>query len=195
MSGRWARSATPCGGSLTGGPTRARAKAWARREARRESRTVERVDGVRHVAVVGGGVSGLTTAYRLTRTDGTGTAVGVTLLEADDRLGGKVAAESVGGVRVDTGPDALMVRAPAAARLIAELGLDGDLRAPSGAGAYLWSRGRLRPLPPGSVFGVPDRLWPLLGLTPPERGALGGPTPGGGYFPEKGPWASSGSEG
>lgn len=36
---------------------------------------------------------------------------------------------------------------------------------------------------------VRDRLWPVLGLTPPPHGSLRSPTPGGGYFPEKGPWA------
>jgi esterase/lipase len=38
---------------------------------------------------------------------------------------------------------------------------------------------------------VRDELWPLLGLTPPEHGALAGPTPGGGYYPELGPWPSA----
>jgi len=36
---------------------------------------------------------------------------------------------------------------------------------------------------------VRDEVWPLLGLTPPQHGALAGPTPGGGYYPELGPWA------
>ena len=42
---------------------------------------------------------------------------------------------------------------------------------------------------------VRDEVWPLLGLTPPAHGALAGPTPGGGYYPEMGPWParSSGS--
>jgi oxygen-dependent protoporphyrinogen oxidase len=115
----------------------------------------------------------------------------VTLLESGDWLGGKVDSATVGRITVDTGPDALMVRAPAAARLVAELGLDAELRPPSGAGAFLWSRGRLRPLPTGSVFGVPDRLWPLLrsgvlgptgfvragaDLVLPRREAVGDPT-------------------
>jgi oxygen-dependent protoporphyrinogen oxidase len=88
--------------------------------------------------------------------------VNVTVLEADTHLGGKVVAADVAGIVVDTGPDALMVRSPAAAQLVSELGLDDSLRPPSGAGAFLWSRGRLRPLPTGSVFGVPDKLVPLL---------------------------------
>jgi len=36
---------------------------------------------------------------------------------------------------------------------------------------------------------VRDNVWPILGLTPPPHGTLSGPTPGGGYFPELGPWA------
>lgn len=35
---------------------------------------------------------------------------------------------------------------------------------------------------------VRDRLWPVLGLTPPKHGSLSGPTPGGGYFADLGPW-------
>jgi oxygen-dependent protoporphyrinogen oxidase len=81
-----------------------------------------------------------------------------------------VATEQVAGLPVDTGPDAVMVRAPAASRLLAELGLDPLRRAPAGIGAYIWARGRLRPLPAGSMFGVPDRLLPLL------RSGLVGPT-------------------
>ncbi|MDQ1289498.1 MAG: protoporphyrinogen/coproporphyrinogen oxidase [Actinomycetota bacterium] len=124
--------------------------------------------GTRRVAVIGGGVSGLATAYHLvggsdaSQGAGDGHGVAVTVLEAGDRPGGKIDSATVGGVTVDTGPDALMIKAPAAAELVADLGLDDDLRPPSGRGAYLWSKGALRPLPPGSVFGVPDKLWPLL---------------------------------
>jgi oxygen-dependent protoporphyrinogen oxidase len=114
--------------------------------------------------VIGGGISGLATAYHLTGASaGEGARkVAVTLLEAEPRFGGKVATEPVAGLPVDTGPDAVLMRSPAAAALIAELGLDPMLRAPAEGGAYLWTRGKLRPLPPGSMFGVPDRLWPLL---------------------------------
>jgi len=38
---------------------------------------------------------------------------------------------------------------------------------------------------------VRDRLWPVLGLTAPAHGSLSGPTPGGGYFPDLGPWAGT----
>lgn len=40
-----------------------------------------------------------------------------------------------------------------------------------------------------SMDAVRDRLWPVLGLAAPPHDTLDGPTPGGGYFPELGPWA------
>jgi oxygen-dependent protoporphyrinogen oxidase len=118
--------------------------------------------------VIGGGVSGLATACHLAAAHDVSAdpalapPARVTVLEADDRVGGRVGSTVMNGVVVDTGPEALMMRSPAVSALISRLGLDGELRAPAGSGAYLWSRGALRPLPAGSVFGVPDRLWPLL---------------------------------
>jgi oxygen-dependent protoporphyrinogen oxidase len=123
----------------------------------------------RRVAVIGGGISGLATAYHLTRPrpgarpdPDDAAQVAVTVLEAEPEPGGKVVTTQLGGLAVDTGPDAVLMRSPAAAALISELGLDHRLRAPAEGGAYLWSRGRLRRLPAGSMFGVPDRLLPLL---------------------------------
>lgn len=114
----------------------------------------------RRIVVVGGGVSGLATAYFLQRQGGR--AIDVTLVEEADRLGGKVLTRQVAGHPVDAGPDALLVRVPAMAALLAELGLADTVVAPGESGAYIWSRGRLRPLPPSTLFGVPRRLWPLL---------------------------------
>ncbi len=114
----------------------------------------------RRVVVVGGGVSGLATAYFLRRRGGA--EVEVTLVEGSDRLGGKVLTREFAGHPVDVGPDALLVRMPVMASLLAELGLSGAVVAPGAAGAYVWSRGRLRPLPPGTRSGVPRQLLPLL---------------------------------
>lgn len=117
------------------------------------------MSGRRHVVVVGGGVSGLATAYHLLRGED---APAVTLLEAGPRLGGKVASATVAGLPVDTGPDSLLVRVPAVRALLEELGLDQAVEGPAPTGAYVWTRGALRPLPPASLFGVPERLLPLL---------------------------------
>jgi len=112
------------------------------------------------VVIVGGGVSGLATAHYLHSQ--LGDAVELTVLEAEPRLGGKVANQQFSGHLVDTGPDAVLVRAPAMAALLEELGLTRKIVAPASLGAHVWSRGKLRRLPTGTLFGVPDRLIPLV---------------------------------
>ena len=111
-----------------------------------------------HVVVVGGGVSGLATAYFLRRGE---EPPDVTVIEATDRLGGKVLTSQVGGLSVDTGPDSLPGR-PALLSLLRDLGLADAVVAAAPLGFYVWSRGKLRRLPPGTLFGAPDRLIPLL---------------------------------
>jgi oxygen-dependent protoporphyrinogen oxidase len=110
--------------------------------------------------IVGGGVSGLATAHFIQSR--LGAKVRMTLVEGGPRLGGKVANQQFAGHLVDTGPDALLVRVPAMAALLKELGLDDQIVAPAALGAHVWSRGKLRRLPAGTMFGVPDRLIPLL---------------------------------
>jgi len=109
---------------------------------------------------VGGGVSGLATAHFLHGQ--LGGDLQLTLVESGSQLGGKVASRRFGGHLVDTGPDALLVRVPAMAALLEELGLSDEIVAPASLGAHVWSRGKLRRLPTGTLFGVPDRLIPLV---------------------------------
>jgi len=71
----------------------------------------------RKIAVIGGGISGLTAGYVLSRTDH------VTLFEADRRLGGHADTHLVGAVPVDTGFIVYNERTyPLLTRLFAELG-------------------------------------------------------------------------
>jgi len=107
--------------------------------------------------VAGGGIAGLAAAFALARRRD----VQITLCEADEHLGGKVRSLTFAGVCLDLGPDAFLARRPEAVALCRELGLADDLVAPATATAYLWSRGRLRRLPPGLALGVPTRLGPL----------------------------------
>jgi uncharacterized protein len=72
----------------------------------------------RNIAVIGGGISGLTAGYVLSRTDR------VTLFEADPRLGGHADTHLVGPVPVDTGFIVYNERTyPLLTRLFAELGV------------------------------------------------------------------------
>ncbi|MHB1172113.1 MAG: protoporphyrinogen oxidase [Lacisediminihabitans sp.] len=112
------------------------------------------------VVVVGGGISGLAAAHFLRH--GRGRPPAVTLVEGTARLGGKVWTEQVAGHAVDTGPDSLVLRGGPLRALVDELGLAGAVVEPGAAGAYIWSRGRLRPLPQGMQSGVPAKVLPLL---------------------------------
>lgn len=105
--------------------------------------------------MVGGGITGLAAAYELRR--GAPDAE-LTLLEATDRLGGKILTTAFAGRPLDAGADAFLARAPAAVELCAELGLADELVSPAELAAYLFSRGALHPLPDGLVIGVPTDL-------------------------------------
>ncbi len=107
---------------------------------------------------MGGGVSGLATAYWLAVEHG----VDVVVLEAGDRLGGKVSTQDLAGMPVDTGPDAFLSRGPDLAELVARLGLADEVVAPLPGGASIWSRGRMHPIPRFGAFGIPDRMRPML---------------------------------
>ena len=105
------------------------------------------------VAVIGGGIAGLTAAHavRRARPD-----VAVTVFESTRRLGGMLRTTELGGRRVEEGADAFLVRVPEAALLAREAGV--GLVHPSTGQAAVWSRGRLRPLPRGTVLGIPADL-------------------------------------
>ncbi|HEX6337910.1 MAG TPA: protoporphyrinogen oxidase [Jiangellaceae bacterium] len=106
----------------------------------------------RHVVVVGGGISGLAAAYYL-RAGG----VEVTVLEASEHLGGPLRVSDLAGLPVDEGAESLLNRRPEAVELAREVGLGDDVVYPASITAGVWSRGRIRPLPPGTVMGVPVR--------------------------------------
>jgi oxygen-dependent protoporphyrinogen oxidase len=113
------------------------------------------------VVVVGGGISGLTAAYRLVRR-ANGRPLDLTLLEASDRLGGKLLTTTVDGIPIEAGADSFVVRKPWAVDLCKELGLGGELVVPAARGAFVWARGRLIRLPERSAFGVPASIGQIL---------------------------------
>ena len=120
------------------------------------------------VVVVGGGIAGLATAYRLLRI-ANGRGMQVVVIEAGDRAGGKLRTGQLEGFPVEDGPDSFVVRKPWALELCRELGLDRELVAPAPGGAYVWTRGRLHRFPTPAAFGVPASTedlfrWPGLSL-------------------------------
>lgn len=117
--------------------------------------------GSGHAVVIGGGIAGLAAAHRLLVT-APGTRV--TLLEASDRVGGKLHAGEIAGVRVDLGAESMLARRPEAVALAREVGLGDRLDPPATATASIWTRGALRPMPKGHVMGVPGDASALSGV-------------------------------
>lgn len=117
------------------------------------------------VTVVGGGIAGLAAARSLARA-----GLRIRLVEASDRLGGKIETGRIAGVPIDAGPDAFLARRPEAVGLARELGLGDQLVSPAVGSALLLLDGELRPLPDGLVLGVPTDLDALAasGLVSPD---------------------------
>jgi oxygen-dependent protoporphyrinogen oxidase len=104
------------------------------------------------VAVVGGGIAGLTAALTLQERNHD-----VTLFEASDRLGGKLHTDRPDGLLIDTGPDSFLSSKPAALQLVEQIGLTPSVinTLPDGGGTFILRRGKLMPLPEGITLLVP----------------------------------------
>jgi oxygen-dependent protoporphyrinogen oxidase len=112
--------------------------------------------------VVGGGISGLTAAYRIRLV--AGDEASITLFDPADRLGGVLRTERVGGVPTDVGAEAFVVRRPEVPALLAELGLADRQLGTTGARPLIYSQDRLHPLPPGTLNGIPSSADSMTGL-------------------------------
>lgn len=112
----------------------------------------------RKVAVVGGGITGLTAAYYVYReAEARGEGVEVTLLEGSDRLGGRVNTLRRDGFVIERGPDSFLARKLPMIRLAESLGIAGELTGtnPAAKKTYISRDGRLHAMPAGLVLGVP----------------------------------------
>ena len=113
-----------------------------------------------HVVVVGAGITGLTTAYRLRQRRA---EIRITVVEGSARPGGKIITDHVDGFVIEGGPDSIVTFKPQALALALELGLAGRLRSndASTSGTYVMHRGRPRCLPDGMNGFIPRRIWPI----------------------------------
>ncbi|MFH9617371.1 protoporphyrinogen oxidase [Streptomyces pratensis] len=116
-----------------------------------------------HAVVIGGGIAGLAAAHRLSAS-----GLRVTVLEATERLGGKLMTGEIAGTRVDLGAESMLARRPEAVELATAVGLGDRLQPPATASASVWTRDALRPMPKGHVMGVPGDPAALSGVLSPE---------------------------
>ncbi|MGE0491391.1 MAG: protoporphyrinogen oxidase [Vulcanimicrobiota bacterium] len=108
------------------------------------------------VAVIGGGISGLTAAYQLRQS-----GASVTLFEASPRLGGAIQTVRQHGCLMEAGPDSLLVMKPAAVQLARELGLELVPSVAEGPPGVV-HKGRIQPLPDGFRMVAPTQLLPFV---------------------------------
>ncbi|MSV29703.1 MAG: protoporphyrinogen oxidase, partial [Bryobacterales bacterium] len=114
---------------------------------------------MKSAVVVGGGISGLSTTYYLTKA-----GVRVTLIDPGDRLGGVMRTERVQGCVIEAGPDSFISAKPWALDLIRDLGLEREVIGSNDhlRKTYIQRGGRLVPMPDGLQLMVPTRVLPMV---------------------------------
>jgi oxygen-dependent protoporphyrinogen oxidase len=129
---------------------------------------MDRTGRGKRVVVIGGGITGLTAAYRLTQAARTREVpLEVILLEASGRLGGTVATHFQDGLLMEQGPDCFLSAKPGGVRLCEELGLSDELISTTTQyrQSFIVRAGRLVPVPQGFYLMAPGS-WRSLLTTP-----------------------------
>ncbi|WP_085992778.1 protoporphyrinogen oxidase [Oceanobacillus senegalensis] len=117
----------------------------------------------RNIVIVGGGITGLSAAYYLQKTmKEKHLPYRIKLVEASDRLGGKIQSIKKDGYTIEKGPDSLLVRKPAAVNLVNELGLEEKVIRNATGQSYILANNKLHKLPKGTFMGIPKEVGPLL---------------------------------
>jgi len=122
---------------------------------------------MKRVAIIGGGISGLSAAFELEQQRQAGAKIEYVLYEASPNLGGVLRTERVDGCLVEAGPDSFVTEKPWATDLCRALGLGDQLIGSNDADrkTYILTKGRLVEMPDGLMFLVPTKILPT-GLSP-----------------------------
>ena len=119
---------------------------------------------MKRVVVVGGGISGLSTAYFLQESvRESDRNVEVLLIEKESHLGGSIVTEHVDGFVVEGGPDCFLSEKPWALKLCERLGMEDQLlNTNENRRTFILSKGRLHNLPEGFMLLVPTSFMPFI---------------------------------
>ncbi|MGK7312226.1 MAG: protoporphyrinogen oxidase [Candidatus Longimicrobiales bacterium M2_2A_002] len=121
---------------------------------------------MKRVVMVGGGVTGLTTAVNvLEKAESTGTAVEVVVLEAGESPGGNIRTERTDGYTIENGPNGFLDNAPRTLELVRRIGLEEELQPAdeSAAKRFIYRNGRLHEAPTGPLSFLRSGLLSLRG--------------------------------
>jgi len=119
----------------------------------------------RRILVLGGGISGLASAFYLSKqAKEQGISLEITLVEESEQLGGRLRTENRDGCLIEKGPDSFIARKTAILDLTAELGLTGELvpTNPDAKTSYILHKGKMHPMPMGFILGIPTKLSPFI---------------------------------
>jgi protoporphyrinogen/coproporphyrinogen III oxidase len=118
---------------------------------------------MKRVAVIGGGIAGLSAAWYLEKARHSGAALEWTLFEKSARLGGVIQTERRDGYVLEAGPDSFLTIKPDASQLCREIGIADQLITSNDfqRKTYILVKGKLVPVPDGLEFMVPTRVAPM----------------------------------
>jgi len=111
------------------------------------------------VGIIGSGISALACAVELKEAE-----IDFKIFEKDNEAGGKIKTEYVDNFVIEAGPDSYLPEKFWSVQLIKKVGLEEDMLCSNDEfkGTYIYSKGKLHPLPEGVMLMVPTMIMPLL---------------------------------
>ena len=118
----------------------------------------------KRIAIIGGGISGLSAAFALEEKRRAGAEIEYVLYESAARLGGVMVTDRVEGCLVEAGPDSFITEKPWAADLCRKIGLGDQLIGSNDSErkTYILTNGKLVVMPDGLMFMVPTKILPTV---------------------------------
>ncbi len=118
---------------------------------------------MKRIAIIGGGISGLSAAITLEEQRRAG-ALDYVLYESSSRFGGVLVSERQDGCLIEGGPDSFLTEKPWASELCRQVGLGDQLISSNDAErkTYILVKGELVVIPDGLMFMVPTKILPSV---------------------------------
>ncbi|PTY78394.1 protoporphyrinogen oxidase [Heyndrickxia sporothermodurans] len=122
------------------------------------------MSGKKHkVVIIGGGITGLTSAFYLqNEIKQNNLPIEFKLVEASRRLGGKIKTVRKDGFVIETGPDSLLTKNESFTKLVEKLGIQQELIESETDKTYVISNDKLYLIPEGAVVGIPTQISPFI---------------------------------
>jgi oxygen-dependent protoporphyrinogen oxidase len=117
---------------------------------------------MKRIAIIGGGISGLSAAFFLEQRRLAGVPLEYALFETSPRFGGVIFSERVDHCLVEAGPDSFLTEKPWVSELCHELGIADQLVGSNDSQrkTYILVNGKLTPMPDGLAFMIPTKILP-----------------------------------